>query len=340
MRQDEAAAIRSAQRRGVQARRLLAGAGVLACALAPLLADGFTLFQITLALILAIAILGLTLLTGVAGQISLGQGAFYALGAYTAAILTTHAGVAYGWTLPAAGALCFLAGLLFGLPALRLEGTYLALATFALALSTPQLLKLSALEPWTGGVQGLVLDKPEPPFGLPLTADQWLYALALAVAAPLYAAAHGLVRSRTGRALMAVRDDPIAARAAGVNVSLYKALAMGVGALYAGVAGALGAITVQYVAPDSFTFTLSIALFVGLVVGGVGFLPGALFGGLFVQFAPNLAEAVSKGLTGAVYGVFLLLVVFAMPSGLGGLLRAASARWPPPHRRAPHRRPP
>jgi branched-chain amino acid transport system permease protein len=145
--------------------------------------------------------------------------------------------------------------------------------------------------------------------------------------------AYNLVGSRTGRAMMAIRDNPTAAKAMGVNLSLYKSLTFGVSALYTGVAGALSAIVIQFVAPDSFTFTLSVILFVGLVVGGVGWIPGALFGALVIMFVPHLAEGVSKGLAGAVYGIMLILLIFVMPSGAAGLLRllldrfAMARRW-------------
>lgn len=296
---------------------------VLALAIVvPFVADNFLIFQFTMTLVYAIAILGLNLLTGINGQFSLGHGAFYAIGAYTAAILMEHYGVSYVWTLPVAGVVCFVAGFLFGLPALRLEGIYLALATFALAVVTPQILKLSLLEEWTAGVMGIVILKPEPPFGLPINQDQWLYLFTLAVAVIAYVCARNLVDSRAGRALMAIRDNQIAARSMGVNTALYKSLAFGVSALYTGVAGALGAIVVQFVSPDSFHFALSVALLVGLVVGGVGWLPGALFGGAFVMFVPNFAEELSKGLSGAAYGVMLILIIYLMPTGLGGLLHA------------------
>jgi branched-chain amino acid transport system permease protein len=301
--------------------RFIMIAGLIVALLLPLAVKNFQIFQLTLALIYAVAILGLNLLTGFNGQFSLGHGAFYGIGAYTAAILMDQADIAYYWTLPAAGVTCFVVGFLFGLPALRLEGLYLALATFALAVAMPQLLKSTPLEPFTGGVQGIVIVKPDAPFGLPLSADQWLYYFTIIIAAVMYACAVNLVRSRTGRAIMAIRDNPIAASAMGVNVALYKSLTFGVSALYTGVAGALGAIAVQFVAPDSFTFNLSIALFVGLVIGGVGSIPGTLFGGLFVLFAPNIAEAVSKGLAQAVYGVILILVIYAMPSGAAGFVR-------------------
>ncbi len=301
-------------------------AGIVIAVALPFLAKSFLLFQLTLVLVYAIAICGLNLLTGFNGQFSLGHGAFYAIGAYTAAIMMDRWGVSYAWTLPAAGAICFVAGFLFGLPALRLEAIYLALATFALAVAAPQILKLSPLEHWTGGVQGIVILKPDAPFGLPLNQDQWLYFFTLAAALLMFWAAHNLVRSRTGRAMMAIRDNPIAARSMGINTALYKTLTFGLSALYTGVAGALGAIVVQFVAPDSFTFTLSIALLVGLVVGGVGWIPGALFGGLFVLFVPNIAEHFSKGLSGAAYGVILILLIYLMPSGAGGFVQLIARR--------------
>jgi branched-chain amino acid transport system permease protein len=294
--------------------------------LLPFVAKNFFIFQLTMALIYAVAILGLNLLTGFNGQFSLGHSAFYAIGAYTAAILMDQADVAYYWTLPIAGLVCLTVGFLFGLPALRLEGIYLALATFALAIAIPQLLKCTPLEPWTGGVQGVVIIKPDAPFGLPINSDQWLYFFTVAVAIVLYVCAINLVHSRSGRAMIAIRENPIAASAMGINVSLYKSLTFGVSALYTGVAGALGAIAVQFVAPDSFTYFLSIALFVGLIVGGVGSIGGTLIGGLFVLFVPNIAEQISKGLAGAVFGVILILVIYVMPSGAAGLARLVAGQ--------------
>jgi branched-chain amino acid transport system permease protein len=287
--------------------------------LLPLAVKNFILFQLTLAMVYGIAILGLCLLTGINGQFSLGHSAFFAIGAYTAAIMMDRFGINYLWTLPVAGVVCLIFGVLFGLPALRLHGIYLALATFSLAAATPQILKSTPLEHWTGGVQGIVIVKPDAPFGLPLSSDQWLYYLTLLIVVVMFAAAANLINSRTGRALMAVRDNPIAARAMGIDISLYKSLTFGVSAVYTGVAGALGAIVIQFVAPDSFTFAFAIALFVGLVVGGVNSIPGTLFGGLFVLFVPNIAEHFSKGLAGAIYGLILILVIYLMPSGAAGL---------------------
>ncbi len=299
---------------------MLTIAAVAAAALLPLFVKNFILFQLTLAMVYGIAILGLNLLTGINGQFSLGHSAFFAIGAYTAAIMMDRFGINYLWTLPVAGIVCLGFGFLFGLPALRLHGIYLALATFSLAVATPQILKSTPLEHWTGGVQGIVIIKPDAPFGLPLSSDQWLYYLTLLTVVVMFAAAANLIGSRTGRALIAIRDNPIAARAMGIDISIYKSLTFGVSAFYTGVAGALGAIVIQFVAPDSFTFALAIALFVGLVVGGVNSIPGTLFGGLFVLFVPNIAEHFSKGLAGAVYGLILILVIYLMPSGAAGLV--------------------
>src|SRR6185312_1879455 len=244
-----------------------------ALVLAPLFVKNFIIFQMTMLLIYGLAVLALNILTGGSGQFSLGQSAFYAVGAYTSAILMEQYNINYALTLPAAGIVCFAAGFLFGLPALRLSGVYLALATFALATAMPQLLKLGFFEPWTGGVQGLVVTKPDAPFGLPISPDTWLYYLTLSFSLAIYAAATNLLSSRTGRAMMAIRDNEIAASAMGIDVALYKTLAFGISAAITGIAGALGAIAVQFVAPDGYTFQLSIALFLGMVVGGVGWLP-------------------------------------------------------------------
>jgi len=297
----------------------------------PFVVSNYRTFQLTLVLVYAIALLGLNILTGYNGQISLGHGAFYAIGAYTAAVLMDRLGAPYWATLPAAGAVCLVAGFLFGLPALRLEGLYLALATFALGVSMPQLLKYHHLEKWTGGVQGIVIAKPEPPAflreaGLQMNPDQWLYFFALAVAAMMFVLGWNLLRGRVGRALIAIRDQHIAAEAMGINNALYKSLAFGVSAMYTGVAGALGAIAVQYVAPDSFTIFLSLVFLVGIVVGGLASISGALYGALFIQFVPNVADEISKAAPWAIFGLFLIGFVYLMPSGVAGAVRMLLVR--------------
>ena len=290
----------------------------------PLFAKNFIIFQLTMLLIYGVAVLALNILTGGSGQFSLGQSAFYAIGAYTSAILMEDFGVNYALTLPVAGLLCFVVGYLFGQPALRLSGVYLALATFALATAMPQLLKLGYFEHWTGGVQGLVVTKPDAPeflvsalqtVHLKMSQDMWLYYFTLVITIAIYLWSVNLLRSRSGRAMMAIRDNEIAASSMGVNVALYKTLAFGVSAGITGVAGGLGAIAVQFVAPDSYTITLAISLFLGMVVGGVGWLPGSFVGSAFIIFVPNIAESISKGLSGAVFGVLLFLVIFLIPHG-------------------------
>jgi branched-chain amino acid transport system permease protein len=302
----------------------------IALALVPtLLFSDYHLFQLTMVIVYAIAILGLAILTGFNGQISLGHGAFYAIGAYTTAVLMYQYNVPYWATLPASAVVCAAFGFLIGLPALRLAGLYLALTTFALAVAVPQLLKHDALEPWTGGVQGLVIDKPDPPFGLDMSPDQWLYVFSLFVGGLLFLLAWNIVRGRIGRAMMAIRDHALAAEAMGIDIALLKTRTFALSALYTGVAGSLGAIVVQFVAPDSFGIFVSIYFFVGLVVGGVSSIGGAILGGMFIEFVPNVAEKVSKAAPGAVYGVILIAVMFLMPGGAAGFLRSLYIRFRP-----------
>jgi branched-chain amino acid transport system permease protein len=290
---------------------------VIAAAL-PLFVSGFRLFQFSQVLIYAIALLGLNLLTGYNGQFSLGHGAFYGIGAYTSAIMIDRWGIGYGWTIPAAGLVCLIVGFLFGRPALRLEGLYLALATFSLALAVPQILKY--FEDWTGGSQGIVLSKPKAPFRLPLTEDQWLYVLTLGVAIVLFVLAANLIGGRTGRAIVAIRDNHIAAEAMGINNSLYKSVIFGVSAAYTGIAGALGGIVIAFVAPDSFDVFLSITLLTGIVIGGFGTISGAVYGALFIQFVPNWAQDISKAAPWAIFGAFLIGFMYVMPRGIAGFL--------------------
>ena len=306
---------------------LLLGA---AAALVPVFAlESFQLFQLTMAVIMAVAVLGLNVVTGFNGQISLGHGAFYAVGAYATAILMSHWDWSFWATLPVSALVCGALGYLVGFPALRLAGHYLALVTFSLAVAVPQILKHRAVEDWTGGVQGLFLTKPEPPAFLPLNADQWMYLVAVAVAAVLFLLAWNLIRGRIGRALMATRDNPTAAEAMGMDIATLKTRAFAVSAAITGIAGSLGAVAIEFVAPDSFTFFVSIAFFVGMVVGGVASIAGSLFGGLFILFVPNIAEAISKAAPGVIYGVILILFLFLLPGGFAGLLRRLGARLLP-----------
>ena len=290
----------------------------------PFVLSNFRLFQFTLVFIYSMALLGLNILTGYNGQISLGHSTFYAIGAYTTAIMIDKWNVPYGWTIPVAAILCLVIGILFGIPAVRLEGLYLALATLALGLALPQILKY--FEHWTGGSQGIVLSKPDAPFGLPLTPDQWLYFLSLGLLLLSMALASNLLRGRTGRAIVAIRDNAIAAEVMGINTTLYKSLTFGVSAAYTGVAGALSAIAIAFVAPDAFDVFLSITFLVGIVVGGLASVPGVIFGALFIQFVPNYAQDISKAAPWAIYGTVLILMMYVMPRGVWGGLRLVFAR--------------
>jgi branched-chain amino acid transport system permease protein len=287
--------------------------------------QNFYLFQLTMAMVYAIALLGLNMLVGYNGQVSLGHGAIYAIGAYIAAILMNSFDWPYWLSIWPAGAVCLIFGYFFGLPALRLQGHYLALASLALAVTTPQVLKHKALEEWTGGFSGIVLNKPPVPFGLPIDQDQWLYIFVYVIMLVLILVAYNLLRGRIGRAMIAIRDQPIAAEAMGINSAIIKTSTFGVSAFYCGVAGALSAIVVQFVSPDSYDFFLSITLLVGIAVGGFATISGAIYGALFILLVPNFAGELSKSAPWAIYGVLLILVMYFLPTGFAGLVRNASA---------------
>jgi branched-chain amino acid transport system permease protein len=310
--------------------RHLAFVPLVACALAlPFLLWGFRTYQLAFAATHAIAILGLNLITGQAGLISLGHGAFYGLGAYTTAVLMRHGGVSAYAGILAAAVVCLAAGYLFGRVVARLARFYLALATFALALAVPQTLKSSHLGPWTGGVQGLYLDRPSPPLGLPLDQDQWWYLVTLGILGLLLWMARNLVASPTGRAIRALRDDPVAAQVAGIDLVHYTAVAFGAGAACAGIAGTLASLLLDFIAPETFTYWLSILLLVGSVFGGMTSVWGAVVGGLFLQFWPDVAGMVSRDLANPVFGALLVLSMRFMPAGVAGMVSA----WRPVQRR-------
>jgi branched-chain amino acid transport system permease protein len=304
----------------------------------PFVMSSYHVFQLTMVVVYAIVLLGLNILTGFNGQVSLGHGAFFAIGAYTTAILLDKTGIPYWATVPMGGAICLVAGFLFGLPALRLEGMYLALATFALAVATPQILKYRHIEQWTGGVQGITFAKPDPPPYLPLDSDQWLYFFCLIVAVPLYVVGWNLLRARTGRALVAIRDHPLAASAMGIDNAFYKSATFGISAMYTGIAGALSAIVTQFVAPDSFPIQLSLFFVVGIVVGGIASIPGTVFGAIFIEFVPNIASAISDAAPTAIYGLVLIAFMYVMPQGVAGLLRRLGRRYAQQRARRPEPR--
>jgi branched-chain amino acid transport system permease protein len=297
----------------------------LACGLAlmavliPFLFGPYRVGQFTLVLVYAVAVLGLNLLVGYNGQISLGHGAFFALGAYAAALLIEKASVHYLLTLPAAGAICFAVGYLFGVPALRLRGLYLALVTLGLAIATPQLIK--RFDGLTEGTQGLTVEQPSAPSWLALEDDQFLYLLALLVATAMLLLAWTLMRGQLGRAVKAVREGEIAASTLGVNLAATKTRVFALSAAYAGVAGALYVFAIGFVAPEAFTLTVSFAFLAAVVVGGLATISGALFGALFIQFVPVYASDVNDALTGVIYGGVLIAFMWVLPEGAAGLPR-------------------
>jgi branched-chain amino acid transport system permease protein len=326
--------------------------------LLPAWVGSFRAQQLAYVAIYLIALLGLNILTGYTGQISLGHGAFMAIGGYTTAILMAgnvqsgqegalaiEGGMKDVWTIPIAGLVAGLVGLAFGLPALRLSGLYLALATFAIAVALPSAIK--RFEELTGGGSGINL------FGLPeLTAgitpveilgrelvfNDWLYFLCWSIALVAFVGAWLILRGRTGLAFRAVRDSETAAVSSGISLARYKTLAFGISAAYAGVAGSLFAIATTFVNPDTFPIALSIFLLVGVVVGGLGGLSGLVFGAIFIQFLPLWAqgEGVASrlpdfivnrtkepGAPAIIYGIVLILLMFFLPNGVGGLFRRA-----------------
>jgi branched-chain amino acid transport system permease protein len=320
----------------VEVLGLLVLAGLIA--VAPQFVDGFTAYEFGIAGTFFITLVGLAVLTGYSGQISLGQGAFMTIGGYTTAILTVN-GV-YGhhirdlWTIPIAGVVAGIAGLLVGIPALRLSGLYLALITFGIAVSVPQLPK--KFDKFLGGTTGKVLNLVAPPYGLHTTPDNWVYYLTWGIAFVLLVAAWLLLRGKTGRALRAVRDSEIAAASSGVNLALYKTLAFGISAFYAGVGGSLYVIAHGFMNPDVFPIILSVYLVAALAIGGADSLPGLLAGAGVLYVLDYRSDDVTRwvnhlpglhldpqrlGMSSIIFGAVLILVMIALPSGVGGLLR-------------------
>ncbi len=275
-----------------------------------------------------IAALGLQILTGYAGQISLGHSGFMLIGAYTTTILT----VDHGWkdlaTVPVAGLLAGVAGFLFGFPALRLRGAYLALATFAIPIALIAVAK--KYSGFTGGGGGKNLTRV-------LTGHE-AYVLTWPIAGVMFVLAWLLLLGKLGRSFRTIRESEIAAVSSGVNLTVTKTLAFGISAFFAGVAGSLYALVIGFVNPDTFSINLSLLLLIGVVVGGLGSLVGVIFGALFIEYvplyAPNILNWAEKpfgspldpqraGAGAAVYGFVLLLVLFVAPYGVAGLLRRA-----------------
>jgi branched-chain amino acid transport system permease protein len=294
---------------------------VLALALASHGWPSYPLFLLTQILVFGIAVMGLNLLVGYTGQVSLGHSAFFALGAYGVAVLGTKLGLPYYVSIPTSTLLCYALGFLFGFPALRLPMLYLALSTFAIAVVTPQALKWKRIGWLTGGVQGLVLDKPVF-VGIAADKTEWaILVVVLLLAVLAFLAARRTLDSQFGRVIDAVRDQPLAAEAGGVNVTRIKTQMFGMSAAYTGLAGGLGAMSSQFVSPESYPFFLSVSLLVASLVGGVRSLLGAVVGAAFIVLVPNVAESISQSAPSLIFGIVLVVVVFIAPDGLAGMTR-------------------
>jgi branched-chain amino acid transport system permease protein len=289
--------------------------------IAPWVLPPYISFELAYAGAYAIAILGLIILTGFNGQISLGHGAFMAVGGYAVALAVARAGWPPESAIVIAAVLCGILGGLVGIVALRLAGAYLALATFSLAVSVAPLLK--RFKDVTGGAQGLTFSSAHAPGPLAnvLDSERWLYYESWLVAGVLFAFSWFALQGRLGRALRALRDNEIAAISFGVNPFVYKTLAFAWSAAYAGIAGALIANATAYVSPDSYSLQLSITLLIGAVLGGLGSLWGAVVGGIVVEFLPLWAQTINTAASALIYGISLILVMIAMPGGIAGAIR-------------------
>ena len=292
----------------------------------PFVLDGYTVYNLALVGAMAMAILGVNLLTGLSGQFSIGHGAFFAIGAYSTAIAMNNFGLSAYGALPVAAVVSFVSGFLFGWPALRLGLIHLILMTWGLSLVLPQVLKLDALQTWTGGVSGVYLDRPDPPPWLGLSDDQYWYFIALAIMIPFFWIAGNLINSRSGRALAAIRDNEIAAAPMGINVALFKTTIFGVSAMYAGIGGALTGLLADFVAPDSYGLFFSILLLTGAVTAGFRSVWGALLGSLLVIYLPSAAGNMPAATAVPPFGFVVLLVIYFMPDGISGLAQRTYRR--------------
>jgi branched-chain amino acid transport system permease protein len=292
--------------------------------LAPLLIDTFWLGEVAYVFILAVAGVGLMMLAGYTGLASLGHAAFLGVGAYAHGFFLNH-GVPFVISVPLAALLAAVVGVIVAFPILRLTGAYLAIATLAFGLIIEQV--FIRWEAVTGGFRGFAVPRVNL-FGLELTEGIPFYYLCLVVLVLVLLAALNVLRSPTGRAMIAIRDSEIAAQSMGVNLALYKTIAFGLSAFFTGLAGALFAHKIGFLAPDAFNVLLSIQLLLLVVVGGLGSLHGAIYGAIFVgalpQFIaigrdflpPNIAS--QPGLEPGLFGLILVLFIMFEPLGIYG----------------------
>ena len=276
--------------------------------------EPFVLYRFTQAGIFAIAIMGINILTGISGQFSIGHSAFVALGAYSFAM--SHVALPVVPACFFALALGCLSGFMLGWPALRLGTVHLALSTWGLALAVPQLLKSSWLEPWTGGVQGLYIDRPSPALWFSGNEDQWWFIITILTLLMVGVGLHSALHGKFGQTLRAVRDNEIAAASLGIHVAVYKTSAFSLSAGLCALAGALAALLTDFIAPDTYTVFFGILLLVGAVLGGIHSIWGAITGGLIVEFLPDLARDASASVSFPLFGLLLIALIWVLPNGL------------------------
>jgi branched-chain amino acid transport system permease protein len=293
---------------------LLAAAAAL-----PFVVEPYATFQLATALAYLPALLGLVVITGLGGQIALGNGAFFALGAYTTAILVKSCGWNALATLPVATVLSLVAGVVLGVPSLRLKGHFLAVLTLTVAVAAPQLIK--HFDGLTNGVRGLAVTIPDPPHWLHLQATQANYLVALGVAALAFVSTQGLVASQIGRALRAIRENEFVAASLGADVARLKVAAFAFSAALAGLGGGVYTIVIGFVAPDSFTVGFAALLIIGLVLGGKDSAWGAVLGSLMIVEVPQYAAAIDEAASGLVFALLVLAATFVAPGGIVGLAR-------------------
>jgi branched-chain amino acid transport system permease protein len=283
----------------------------------------------------AVAILGVNLIIGYGGQMALGQSAFFGLGGYITAILFTD----YGWpflaTLPVSAVVGATVGFVLGLPALRIKGLYLALVTLALALAFPSIVKLDQLSSLTGGANGKLAFIPwKTPSWFPLDVSDagWAFITLSVIGAVLFWLASNAIRSRAGRAVLALRDNQTGAAVSGVHPATWKSATFAVSSAYAAVGGSMLMLAVPIVGPDSGGFLVAITLVTGMVLGGAGTISGAVIGAAAVVWLPELSkdwasklpllgEGQGATLAQAVYGLVLIVVVFVVPGGVIAFVR-------------------
>jgi branched-chain amino acid transport system permease protein len=291
-------------------------AGLLVAVLFPFFFSPYQNGQLTLVIVYAVALVGLNLIGGYTGQITVGQVFFFGLGGYTTAILVADTSVPAPVALVAAGLVGMVAAWLIGMPVLRLSGFYLTVVTLALVFVLAPVVK--RWDSLTGGSAGKSPGSPQVPGSLGLAQDQWIYFVCLAVALVMFALASTFVRSQYGPAMIAIRERELVAEAIGIDTSRLKTRVFALSGLFAGVGGALYVFAIGFVAPDSFGMALALQLFVAAFVGGFATVGGAIVGALFIQYVPQVSTDISEGLTGVLFGASLILCLLLMPHGIVG----------------------